>query len=89
MSYGHICLYYPNHPWGTPNYPSLGTPTSTPLGQDLIKLNQSPAQIRGHFWAVSSRLGDSAPALLGAFLVLRDLVPQMLFFSLWPRLLVP
>ena len=48
---------------GYPQRLSLCPHTSTPLGQAPINLNKSPAQIWCPFWASSSRLGVSAPAL--------------------------
>ena len=79
MIYKGFCISNPNHPWGTLNAPAFYPYTSTPLGQAPTKLSQSPAQIRRPFWASSSRLGVSAPALSA----LNVSAPEMLYFSLW------
>ena len=78
-SYEGFCQTAPGQPRGYPYFLGALPLTSTPLGQAPIKLNQSPAQIRCPFWASSSRLGVSAPALL-AF---EPLLQRCSFFSLW------
>ena len=72
-------LITPITPGAPLDSPAFLPHTSTPLSHSCPKLNQRAAQIRGPFWASSSRLGVSAPAPLGAFLVLRAPAAGMLF----------
>ena len=87
-SYKGFYIYSPFHPWGTPGT-QMGQPlTSTPLPPSGVKLNQSRVQIRGQNWPSPSRLGVTAPALLGASFWAQSSGIQMLSFPLRFELLV-
>ena len=79
-SYSRFFAITPITPGAPLSDPALEPHTSTPTPASPQKLNQRAAQIRGHFRASSSRLGDSAPAPLGAILVPKLSAPEMLIF---------
>ena len=54
----------PSYPRGTPNSPAFSPHTSTPLPPGQVKLSQRAAHFRGPFAPISSRLADTAPALI-------------------------